>query len=115
MTSSAHFQVLLAACILGLVPASAMESTTSVLVPLLQNSTGGFKSQTPSRFCASNIDGGCNSNQISTPAFKNAISSRQECDSSRFIDSLDFRQLRCLSPQTYLQIVLQNRWVIGLL
>ncbi|KAJ7120417.1 hypothetical protein C8R43DRAFT_1034387 [Mycena crocata] len=107
MTSSAHFQVLLAAYILGLVSASAVESTTSVV-------------QTPSRFCASKIDGGCNSNQVRIfpsqhPAFKNAISSRQECDSSRFIDSLDFRQLRCLSPQTYLQIVLQNRWVIGLL
>ncbi|KAJ7120448.1 hypothetical protein C8R43DRAFT_1034639, partial [Mycena crocata] len=95
MTSSAHFQVLLAACILGLVSASAVESTTSVV-------------QTPSRFYASNIDGGFNSNQISTPAFKNAISSRQECDSSRFIDPFDFRRLRCLSPQTYLQIVLQT-------
>ncbi|KAJ7120436.1 hypothetical protein C8R43DRAFT_1034538, partial [Mycena crocata] len=92
MTSSAHFQVLLAACILGLVPASAMESTTSVV-------------QTPSRFCASNIDGGFNANQISTPAFKNAISSRQGSS----------RCLRCLSPQTYLQIVLQNRWVVGLM
>ncbi|KAJ7120421.1 hypothetical protein C8R43DRAFT_1034423 [Mycena crocata] len=96
MTSSAHFQVLLAAYILGLVSASAVESTTSVV-------------QTPSRFCASKIDGGFNSNQISTPAFKNAISSRQGCDSS------PSRCLRCLSPQTYLQIVLQNHWVIGLL